>query len=195
MTGYALRITADGVLQRFANQLAALGEKEARKALQRGLAHTGNKAKTQVIRELTRQTGLRRAVIVRAVKFSKPSYDDLTYELSSRGGNISLKYFRPRETAKGVSAQPLGQRRVFPGTFTKAGWWPDRTAKPSWNGQVFRRTGGTTQTGMDEFEKVKSDVFIPDQMLKGATVDAWERIAQRDLAVRIGHEIGRLLPD
>lgn len=189
-----LRVSMDDVLARYANQLAVLGEKRMKQALQRGLAHTGNKARTQVVRALTRQTGLKRGVIVRAVRFRKPSHNDLSYVMETRGGDISLKYFSPRETARGVSAAPRGKRQVFPGTFMKAGWWPGRVVKPSWNGQVFRRTGGTTETGMDEFEKMKSGVFIPEEMVRGATLAAWRQVAERDLIDRIGHEIGRMLP-
>lgn len=188
-----LVMTTDGVLKRYANQIGALGI-DAPKALQRALSHTGNKAKTQVIRALTKQTGLSRKVIVHAVKVKRPSYTDLTYVMTTRGGDISLKYFKARETAKGVSAAPWNSRRIFRSTFMRAGWWPHRVTKPGWNGQVFRRTGGKTSTGQDEFEKVKSGLFIPDEMVKGATEQAWRDVAERDLEARVGHELGRLLP-
>jgi hypothetical protein len=192
---YRLQITSAGVLGRFANQLAAVGEKKAKQALQRAIAHTGDKAKTQVIRALTKQTGLKRDVIVRAVRIRKPSYDDLRYVMTTRGGDISLQYFSPRETSKGVSATAFGRRAVHPGTFMKAGWWPGRVQKDNWNGQVFRRTGNITRKGegMDEFEKVDSGVVIPDQMVKGMTLAAWRTVAERDLANRVGHELGRML--
>ena len=194
--GYQLQITADGVVARFANQLAAVGEAKAKQALQRAIAHTGDKAKTQVIRALTKQTGLKRAVIVRAVDVQRPSYDDLRYVMTTRGGDVSLKYFSPRETARGVSAAAFGRRSVHEGTFMRAGWWPGRRVqKDNWNGQVFRRTGNITRKGegMDEFEKAESGVVIPEQMVKGMTEAAWRRVADRDLANRIGHELGRML--
>lgn len=187
------RITTNGVLERYHNQLAALGQDRMRQVLQRALAHTGNKAKTQVIRALTRQTGLKRQVIMRAVRFRKPSHRDLSYVLKSQGGNIALRFFRPRETRAGVSAQPLGKRRVFASTFLRAGWWPRRVEHRPWHGRVLRRTGEVTKDGKDKFAEVKSDVFIPDEMLSGNTFAAWRQVAERDLADRVGHEIGRLL--
>ncbi|MEW6121635.1 MAG: hypothetical protein AB1698_03420 [Pseudomonadota bacterium] len=190
---YRLQITSDGILARFANQLAAVGEVKANQALQRAISHTGDKAKTQVIRALTKQTGLKRDVIVRAVHFRKPSYKDLRYVMTSRGGDISLKYFSPRETAKGVSAAPFGRRSIRPGTFMKAGWWPGRVQKDNWNDQVFSRTGRKTPSGMDQFQKETSGVVIPDEMVKGMTLAAWRTVAERDLANRVGHELGRLL--
>ena len=48
-----LIITArDQVLARFVNQLAALGERQARTALPRALNHEGDKGRTQVKRDL-----------------------------------------------------------------------------------------------------------------------------------------------
>ncbi|WAC26425.1 hypothetical protein [Ancylobacter sp. SL191] len=190
MADIEIRMNLDNVLGRFANQLGHLRQKEMNKILQRGLARTGNKAKTQVIRSLTRQTGLRRQVLVRAVQFRKPSYKDLTYELKTEGGNIALKYFRPRETGKGVSAAPQGGRRVFPSTFMRAGWWPHRVDKPGWGGHVFERTGVKTKNGKDAFRKVKSGVYIPEEMLRGETVARWREVVNRDLEKDVEHQIG-----
>lgn len=189
-----LVITSDDVLRKFANQLGALG-KETPRAMQRAVARTGDMARTQVVRALTQQTGLPRAVIVRAVQVKRPSFRDFTYTMTASGGNIRLKYFKARETRKGVSAAPLGGRRVFPGTFMKAGWvWDRRIVKPNWNGQVFRRTGGVTRNGMDEFEVVRSEVYIPREMVQGATEQAWRDTAANHLEPRLRHEISRLLP-
>lgn len=181
-------ITPDGVLARFGNQLAAL-DKKAPRALRSALAHTGDKARTQVRSALTTQTGLKRGVIVRAVKVTRPAFGDLQYIMRSSGGEISLKYFGARETRKGASAAPRGQRRVFPGAFMKGGRFPARVAARRLNGHVFKRTGA----GRLPIEKQKSDVVIPDEMVTGATEAAWRGQAD-GLADRVGHEIGRLLP-
>ncbi|WGD31208.1 hypothetical protein AncyloWKF20_05135 [Ancylobacter sp. WKF20] len=189
MADIEIRMNLDNVLGRFANQLGHLRQKEMNKILQRGLARTGNKAKTQVIRSLTGQTGLRRQVLVRAVRFRKPSWEDLSYDLVTQGGLIALKYFRPRETGKGVSAAPQGGRRVFPSTFMRAGWWPHRVDKPEWGGHVFERTGEKTANGKDAFRKVKSDVRIPDEMLRGETLARWRDVVERDLEKDVAHQI------
>lgn len=189
-----LIIKADGTLERFSNQLGALGDK-APLAMQRALAHTGDKARTHVRRALVKQTGLSRATIAKAVQTTRPSFNNLSYTLSTKGGNIRLRYFQPRETRKGVSAKVQGARRVFVSSFMKAGWvWSKRIDKANWNRQVFRRVAGQTSTGMDKFEVVRSGVYIPHEMVKGETEKAWRMVAERDLPDRLRHEIGRLLP-
>lgn len=189
-----LVITADGILQRFSNHLGALGDK-APLAMQRAIAHTGDRARTQVVRALTKQTGLPREVIVRAVRVTRPSFANLAYVMTAAGGNIKLKHFKARETRRGVSAAPFGKRMVFDGTFMKAGWvWGNRIVKPNWNGHVFRRTGGVTKNKMDEFEVVRSGVYIPNELVRGATEQAWRSIVDNRLEPRLRHEIGRLLP-
>ncbi|GJD90384.1 hypothetical protein BHAOGJBA_3923 [Methylobacterium hispanicum] len=60
----ALTFTGDGLLARFASQLAVLGA-NAPIALSRALNHIGVSPPTQVIRNLTKQTGLKRSVIVK----------------------------------------------------------------------------------------------------------------------------------
>lgn len=189
-----LVVTPDGVIRKFGNQLAVLGE-DAPRAMQRALTRTGDMARTQVVRALTRQTGLPRAVIVRAVQVTRPSFGNLAYIMTASGGNIRLRHFKARETRRGVSATPFGKRTVFAGTFMKAGWvWGKRVVKPNWNGQVFRRTGSVTGNGMDEFEVVRSGVYIPREMAQGATEQAWRDSVDKNLEQRMRHEIGRLLP-
>ena len=179
-------------LRRFDNALKALGGKEMRKVANRAINHAGDRTKTQVIRALTKQTGLKRSTIVRAVKVTRSNWGTLSYSMTARGGDIALKYFGPRETRKGASAAPFGRRKVFPGSFMKAGWlWGKRIVKPNWNGQVFERTGGKTKSGMDKFEKVKSGVIIPQEMVIGETRRAFSGSVARLLPQRIEHEIRR----
>jgi len=174
----------DGMLDRFANMMAAAEHPE--KALQRALSRTGDKAKTQVIRTLTQQTGLKRQVIVRAVKAMRPSFSNLEYKLTTRGGNVALKYFGARETAAGVSAAPRNVRQIFAHTFLKGGLFPNRVSL-SMGGQVFMRTGGR------HIAKQKSGVYIPQEMVQGETLDGFNAIIQRDLPDRIAHELLRML--
>jgi hypothetical protein len=185
----------DQVMARYANQMSALGAGQARKALSRALRHTGAKARTQVVRALVVQTGLKRATIVKAVREMHGDADALEFVLRTQGGNVRLKYFGARETRKGVSAAPWGQRQVYAGTFMKAGWWrTGRVVKANWNGQVFARSGGTTKTGRAKFEVQRSGLFIPTEMLTGRTAQAFQDLINRDLVPRVGHELGRMLP-
>lgn len=186
MAGLSVTITADGVMRRYANMLAAA--KHPERALQRALSRTGDKAKTQVLRSLTHQTGLKRKVIVKAVKVKKPSFTNLTYTMTTRGGNISLKYFGPHETRKGVSAAPRNHRRIFAGDFQRGGLFPNRVAL-NMGGYVFKRLGGTRTP----IAKQKSGVYIPEEMVRGETASAFESTIARDLPARVGHELLRML--
>lgn len=175
-------------LQRFDNALKALGSEKMSRGGNRAVNRAGDMARTQVRRELAKQTGLRRPTIVKAVKVSRSSPQTLVYRMNAQGGDVSLKYFDARETRKGVSASPFGQRKVFASTFMRAGWWPNRVAKPNWNGQVFKRTG----TAKLPIERQKSGVIIPNEMVQGATRDAFRSTVARVLPQRLGHEISRL---
>jgi hypothetical protein len=176
-----------GDLKRFDNGIKALG-KDAPKVMQRALTRSGDMAKTRVIRALTKQTGLKRKVIVRAIKVKRPSFVDLTYEMRASGGDIALKYFSPRETRAGVSATPFGKRKVFPATFMKGGRFPNRSGVV-FHGHVVKRAG----SGRFPIEIQKSGVIIPNEMVTGATADEFLSVVRLNLPRRVEHELGRLL--
>lgn len=189
-------------LARFGNGLGALDKRTADLVMVRALKRTGNKARTQVIRALTAQTGLKAKVVRKAVKTIPPNFNSMAYVLASAGGNIGVKFFGPRETEAGVQARPFGKATVFPGTFTKAGFWPKRVNKPNWNGQVFYVPSRTAGASIDprqgrsalskmaeRFAVAKSGVVIPDEMLSGATLAAFSEVIDRDLATDFAREL------
>ena len=191
----SLRVEVSGTqIRAMRSALEAIG-KNTDGAIARAVNYAGDKAKTAVTRALVAQTGLPRKTIVAFLRVQKASgaKGTSTYVLKGRGGNISLKYFGARETQAGVSAAPLGHREVFAGTFMKAGRFPDRVGKPNWNGQVFRRTGGKNSKGKDAFQKVVSGVFLPEQLVTGASAEAFRTVAARDLPARLDHEMRRVL--
>lgn len=187
-------------IARLGNQIGAIGA-AAPLALARAINHTGDKAKTQMTRALTAQTGLKRKVIVKALRVSKASGGALTYTIRSSGGNIGLKYFGARETRSGVSSAPWNKRSIYPHTFMKAGWWPRRVTKGNWNGHVFERAGTKTRTmhgtkgkgGMDRFVKSKSGLFIPTEMVSGASGAAFAEAVATHLPGRLELELGRAM--
>ena len=190
-----LFVTLDAsAIARLGNQIGAAG-KNAPVALARAINHTGAKARTQMVRALVPQTGLKRKTIVKALRESKAGAGGLTYTIRSHGGNIRLKHFGARETRSGVSAAPWNQRSIWAHTFMKAGWWPNRVTKSNWNGQVFERIGsrGRTASGMHRFEVVRSGLFIPDEMVQGASAEAFTSAVASDLPARLEHELGRVL--
>ncbi|GJE45315.1 hypothetical protein [Methylobacterium soli] len=106
---------------------------------------------------------------------------------------MALKYFGAWETAKGVSAAPWSARHVYARTFIKADWWPHRMTKGNGNGHVFERAGSTTNSRLDRSNKVKSGLFIPDEMVKSATASAFNGTAAAKLPDRLAHELLRVL--
>jgi hypothetical protein len=184
-----LRITwrdAHGI-NRFHNIAKSLGTRMPVIGM-RVVNFTGDRARTQVRRELPKQTGLKRKVIVKAVRVTRASTGRLAYVMDAKGGDIALKHFGPRETRAGVSAAPFGKRQVFAGTFTMGGRFPNRVPL-GMGGHVFKREGASRFP----IEKQKSGVIIPAEMVKGATAQAFERTVTTVMPRRIQHELARLM--
>ncbi|NDV88228.1 hypothetical protein GTW51_16125 [Aurantimonas aggregata] len=154
----------------------------------RALNHTGKIARTQVRRALAKQTGLKRDVIVRAVKVSPSSPATLRYRMDSAGDDIALKYFAARETRRGVSAAPFGKRQVFAGTFLKGGRFPNRKAIGKYGGNVMKRVG----SGRYPLEVQVSGVIIPAEMVKGQTAEAFTSTIGQRLPPRLDREVQRM---
>ncbi|MBT2130109.1 phage tail protein [Aliiroseovarius lamellibrachiae] len=174
-------------LKQFDNLLGALGQ-DGPKVINRALNRTGDMARTCVVRELAKQTGLPQKTIRKAVKVKRASWQDLEYRLTSSGGDVSLKYFKARETRRGVTAFVRGERELFEGAFIKGGSFSRGRVVLNMGGHVFQRIGGRT-----ELEKLKSGVFIPIEMVEGATAKAFEEIVADVLPRRLDHEINRSL--
>lgn len=180
---------ADENLKRFGRQLGDLNARLPN-VLPRIVNKVGDRAKTQVIRSLTAQTGLPRKTIVKAVGDpQKARPKKLSYEMVTRGGNIRLKYLAPRETRPGVVAKPWGRAKLFPGTFMKGGWFPNRKVVTKFGGHVYRRlnASGTRIT------QARSGMAIPTEMTTGATAAAFERIAAPLLQQRVEDAIRKLV--
>lgn len=151
----------------------------------------GNRAKTVVIRNLTGQTGLPRKTIVKAVgNPTNARVGRLSYEMMTRGGNIRLKYLAPRETRPGVTATPWGKRVLFPGTFMKGGHFPGRKIVAKFDGHVFRRLNASGS----RITQARSGMFIPTEMTKGATRQAFEQTAGPLLRQRVEAALQKLVP-
>ncbi|KPU83611.1 hypothetical protein JI58_08320 [Marinosulfonomonas sp. PRT-SC04] len=174
-------------LKQFENLLGALGQ-DGPKVINRALNRTGDMARTQVVRALAKQTGLPQKTIRKAVKVKRSSWKDLEYRLTSSGGEVSLKYFKARETRRGVTAFVRGERELYEGAFIKGGSFARGRVALSMGGHVFQRIGGRT-----ELEKLKSGVFIPIEMVEGATANTFKAVVADVLPRRLDHEINRSL--
>lgn len=157
-------------------------------AAYRAINRTGNMARTQVVRALAKQTALPQKLIRYALKRSQAYAGRFEYQLSARGGDISLKFFSPRETRRGVTAKLPGGRKVFAGTFMKGGRFPNRVGVSAFNGHVYQRQGGSRFP----IARVKSGVIIPVEMVRGETARAFHQSVRVNLPRRFAHEISRL---
>lgn len=173
---------ADKHLAHYAELLERVN-RESPVILPRIVNQVGNRAKTQVIRNLTAQTGLPRKTIVAAVgnPATARANGRLSYEMTTRGGFIRLKYLRPRETRQGVVARPFGQPTLFEGAFMRGGRWPRRVRTAAFGGHVMQRIDKAGR----RLTQVRSQVRIPQEMAVGATKAAFEKIAAPLLRERV----------
>ncbi len=203
---------ADRVLSNYGKRITELNQRFP-KVLPRIVNQVGDRAKTQVIRNLTAQTGLPRKTIVKAVGDpTRARPGRLSYDMVTRGGNIRLKYLNPRETPDGVVARPFGKSTLYPSAFMRAGWWPNRVEVPKWGGHVMVRN----RSKLSDFEPQaiaargvrglikkgsgrhytygRSGVIIPVEMRTGPTKAAFDRIAGPLLQERVDKALIKLVP-
>jgi hypothetical protein len=161
--------------------------KKIRPAIRMAVNDTGNQTRTPMKRALVGQTGLKPKVINAAVRTTPATDASLAYTMTTRGGDIRLKYFAAREYRGGVSAAPRNVRRRYPGRFMKGGRHPNRVAIPALNGHVFARSGRARLP----ISVQRSGVFIPKEMVIGATAAAFDATSGRVLPARLAHHLGR----
>lgn len=187
---------ADTHLKQFGKDIERLN-RDFPKVLPRIINQVGARAKTQVVRNLTKQTGLQRKVIVKAIGDpAKARPGKLSYTMVTRGGKVRLKYLSPRETRPGVVAKPFGKRQLFPSTFMFGGQFPNRHGG-KFDGHVMRRTGFGKRTDGStgvRLTQVRSNVVIPTEMTTGATAAAFNKIAGPLLQQRVEAALKKLVP-
>lgn len=145
--------------------------------ISRALNRAGDQATTALGRELGQDTGLAVRKVRESVRAKRSSQYDLVYRIVVKGGAIPLSEFGPRETRRGVSARPWGQRRVFPGTFQGVA-----------GERVFKRTG-------PERLPIKQ-LYGPDlakEVERGQSLAVVKDVAGESFARRLEHEIARTL--
>lgn len=178
---------SDQTMLKFGRSIDRLN-REFPRVIPQEINKVGARAKTQVVRALTKQTGLDRRVIVAAVGDPhKARPGKLTYEMKTRGGNIRLKYLKPKESDGGVVAKPFGKTTYYPGAFMMGGATGNRKTVAKFGGHVMTRTKGRFYT------YARSGVVIPEEMTTGATLAAFEKIAGPLLEQRVGAVIAKLL--
>jgi hypothetical protein len=173
-----LIITArDQVLAKYGNALAALGEGQARKALSRALNHEGDKGRTQVKRALVKQTGIKYGAVDKAMAPIRATPATLTYTLKARGDETNIAWFGGVQRRKGVSAAPWNKRRIFVRSFIVPRF-----------GRAFIRTSKNRLPIRPLYGP-----NLARELVKDSSVAAWQS-GVAHIVARVGHEIGRMLP-
>ncbi|KZL27395.1 hypothetical protein [Pseudovibrio sp. WM33] len=186
----------------FRNAVERIGNrKTAERAYRKVINKTGTKLRKGVLKTLPKQTGLPSRTIRKALgkpKRASASYKgnaaSLSYVLTTKGGFISLKHFKPRELKRGgVVARPRGLRLYLEKAFMKGGRFPNRkTLNMDGAGAVFRANLNASKRWYRGFHSLKSSVRIPDEMVIGPSKAAYDN-ATRSFAPAMEAEIKRLL--
>jgi hypothetical protein len=96
----------DQVLARYGNQLAAIGEGQARTVMSRALNHEGDKGRTQVKRTLVKQTGIKYGAVGKAIGTVRATPATLTYALKARGDETNIAWFGGVSVARACRQRP-----------------------------------------------------------------------------------------
>ena len=182
----------DSILARYTQQLTAIGPK-APLAMRDTLNREGRKGRVKIRQALVRQTGLPARTIRKAVdpNTTPATTGRLEYKMLTRGGEVSLKYYNPRETRSGVTHKSPKRPRMLSGSFTRGGSFKKgRKAinPPVSLGHVWTRRGGKWPLG-----KEGSGVTIPVEMVSGESRQQFTAISFR-LSDTLGKQIARWLP-
>jgi hypothetical protein len=175
----SLRIDTADIMRRAA--VYQQGPKRMQQIISRVLNHVGGTARTKVKSTLAKQMGLP-AGTVDARLITKRAYPgNQSFEITAGGRPIRLADFDARQTKRGVSARPWGQRRVFPGTFIVE----------TLGGQVFRRAGRARLPIIKLWGP-----SIPREMLRDEVPRLFFEEVHTKLPIRLAHELRRILvPD
>lgn len=113
----------------------------------------------------------------------------MSYVIKSKGGNIRIKFYAAKETPKGVRHKSPHRGSPIAGAFQHGGRWPKRKGGP-YGGQGFYR-----RTGRNRFPltAVRSDVWIPTEMISGPSAKSFYDAVQANLPDRLAHELLRIL--
>ena len=196
----AIQIKVDASqIDRLGNLLGAAGTK-APQALMHAVNHTGDKAKNAMIRSLAPQTGLKLKVFRKALKGSKAFSGGSggggrsEYVIKSKGGNVALRFFKPKESGDGVNASPWNRSQHYAKAFTKVGggFGKKKTRKRTskFHGNVMHRACA----GRYPLKLMKSGLDIPDEMVQGASRASFFSVVESDLMPRVLHELLRSIP-
>lgn len=159
--------------------------------IRRAVNRVGDKARTMVVRTLSKQVGTMQAAIKRVLVITRGTVRGTSnYRIKASGAHISLKEFGAKQHRAGVSAAPWGKRRVFPRSFII----------PSLGGHVFSRVGPKRIMMRGRYAgKSRQPLHklygpaIPNEMVKAETAAAFLALVRTQLPAEIAHQIAAIL--
>ncbi len=140
------------------------------------------KLREKTVAAEAKQTNLPRDTVTRAQVLEEAVRGRLSASIRVHGGNVRVKCFSPHEGGGGVTAQPWGRSTFYPGGFMTSGRPGARRLSPKLNGQAFiaKDPGGSRRWGR-KIAGLRTGLFLPDELLKGATVQAFDTGAPKIL--------------
>lgn len=176
-------------LRRFNDLCWELGDQKARHVYSRAINDTGARTATRTGRALADQANVKRGTGSKAMKKrTRSTPATLAFHIHVQGGAIRYKYFKgTRETRKGVSVAPRGERQVLRRHFKRAGWFPNRVDKANWNGHVMTITGANS-SGVTV---ARSDVFLPEESTQGEAAETFDE-GKSHLNTRVTHHLRQI---
>lgn len=186
----------DGVLARFANQVGALGDGQARVAMSRAVNRAVDTTYTQVIRALVTQTSIKRAELLAQVGKSKSAQmgtGPIVGSIYATGSELPLSQFGPVQFSWGTRAKVWGKLQPEKGAFIFAGSWCNK-GQPIAGGHVFVRTGkANPKSGRNNAIAELFGPSIPKEMVKDEVAETFLRVSREEVTKRLSHELSRLL--
>ena len=180
---------SDQMLERFGNQIGALSERDAHRALARAINRVTNTVHGRVIRAVVKQSSIPRNFVRAAVSKQtvRPGAGgSLEGMIFASGDPIPLKHFRARQFSYGVKAKVWGKQRRFDGIFIYAG--THRSGQDVANGHVFQRV---TAAGLPI--QLQTGPAVPTEMVRNEAEEVFRNTVEQMLPERIQHELSRLL--
>lgn len=148
-----------------------------KRAAVRAINKVARSARTEVVRKISRETGLRqRDIRKRNVRLLRARYDRLSALLILTGRAIKLIRYRARQTRRGVTYRSGEGRKLLPSAFI--------ATMPSGHEGVFKRRGK---------ERLPIDEQYGSNPLDAVDVDALESKVDRDLSKEFDRQVDLLI--
>lgn len=182
---------ADEELRRFDNMVGALGEQKARVGMVRAVSRITDMVKTRAVREIVRQSGIPRKIVLQSIKVDKPTQKGsgpIEGHIIARGKSVPLREFKPVQFKWGVrvNVKAWGGVQRFEHSFIHAGRW--NSGKLAFKGHVMTRKGKARFPW-----KIENGPSVPGEMIRGASAVAFEELVRTKLPERTLHELSRIM--